>query len=45
MILDSGLAVVLDIHPDGEFKDKLSNDAMVEQFADFWRALAKHYSG
>ena len=45
MILDSGLAVVLDIHPDGEFKDKLSSDAMVEQFADFWRALAKHYSG
>jgi endoglucanase len=45
MILDGGLAVVLDIHPDGEFKDKLSNDAMVEQFADFWRALAKRYSG
>jgi endoglucanase len=44
MILDQGLAVVLDIHPDGDFKQKLANDEMVEQFADFWRALAKHYS-
>jgi endoglucanase len=43
-ILDSGLAVVVDIHPDGDFKDKLANDAAVEQFTDFWRALAKHYS-
>jgi aryl-phospho-beta-D-glucosidase BglC (GH1 family) len=44
MILDQGLAVVLDIHPDGDFKQKLANDEMVEQFADFWRAFAKHYS-
>jgi len=45
MCLDAGLAVVIDIHPDGDFKEKLSSDAMVEQFADFWRALARHYSG
>lgn len=44
MILDAGLAVVVDIHPDEDFKEKLASDAMVEQFADFWRALAKHYS-
>jgi endoglucanase len=44
MILDKDLAVVIDIHPDGDFKEKLSSDASVEQFADFWRALAKHYS-
>jgi len=44
MILDQGLAVVIDIHPEGDFKERLSSDAMVEQLADFWRALAKHYS-
>jgi aryl-phospho-beta-D-glucosidase BglC (GH1 family) len=27
------------------FKEKLANDGAVEQFADFWRALARHYSG
>jgi aryl-phospho-beta-D-glucosidase BglC (GH1 family) len=46
MILDHGLAVVIDIHPESEFKHRLaSDDDFVEQFADFWRALAKHYSG
>ena len=45
MILDQGLAVIIDIHPDSEFKEKLANDnEFVEQFADFWRALARHYS-
>jgi endoglucanase len=45
MILDQGLAVIIDIHPDGDFKAKLAaDDAFVEQFEDFWRALAKHYS-
>src|SRR5437899_12066179 len=45
MILDQGLAVIIDIHPDSAFKEKLSNDnEFVEQFADFWRALARHYS-
>jgi len=45
LCLDAGLAVVIDIHPDGDFKEKLSSDATVEQFGDFWRALARHYSG
>lgn len=45
MILDHGLAVVLDIHPESDFKAKLAHDdAFVEQFSDYWRALAKHYS-
>ena len=44
MIQDRGLAVILDVHPDGDFKARLANDDFVEQFADFWRALARHYA-
>lgn len=45
MILDHGLAVVIDIHPESDFKSKLAqDDTFVEQFSDYWRALAKHYS-
>jgi endoglucanase len=45
MILDQGLAVVIDLHPDGEFKARLAkDDSFVQEFADFWRALARHYS-
>src|SRR6266566_7297645 len=45
MILDRGLAVIIDIHPDSDFKQKLvSDNEFVEEFADFWRALAQHYS-
>jgi aryl-phospho-beta-D-glucosidase BglC (GH1 family) len=45
MILDQGLAVIVDIHPDSDFKEKLSSDnEFVEQFEDFWRQLARHYS-
>jgi endoglucanase len=45
MILDQGLAVVIDVHPDSDIKARLSKeDEVVEQFADFWRALAAHYS-
>jgi endoglucanase len=45
MILDEGLAVILDVHPTTEFKSDLAKkDDLVEQFADFWRALARHYS-
>jgi aryl-phospho-beta-D-glucosidase BglC (GH1 family) len=45
MILDHGLAVIIDIHPESDFKQKLaSDDSFVEQFADYWRALARHYS-
>jgi endoglucanase len=45
MILDHGLGVVIDIHPDGDFKAKLAtDDDFIEQVADFWRSLARHYS-
>jgi endoglucanase len=44
-ILNKDLAVVIDIHPESDFKAKLANeDDFVEQFCDFWRALARHYS-
>jgi endoglucanase len=45
MILDQGLAVEIDVHPDSDFKQKLAtDDDFVEQFTDFWRGLAQHYS-
>lgn len=45
MILDHGLAVVIDMHPESDFKEKLTkSDDAVQQFADFWRALAQHYA-
>ena len=45
MMLDQDLAVTIDIHPDSDFKAKLAkDDAFAEQFTDFWRALAAHYS-
>ena len=45
MILDQGLAAIIDIHPESDFKAKLvADDAFVEQFEDYWRALARHYA-
>lgn len=44
MALDHDLAVVLDIHPDSDFKASLKDDTSVQQFTDFWHALAAHYS-
>lgn len=45
MILGQGLTVIIDVHPDSDFKTKLSTDSeFVEQFADYWRALAQHYA-
>jgi len=45
MILDHGLVVVIDMHPESDFKQRLmKDDTLVEQFADFWRAVAQHYS-
>jgi len=45
MILDRGLAVIIDMHPESEFKARLvQHDDFVEQFSDFWRAIARHYS-
>jgi len=44
MILDAGLAVELDMHPDSDFKARLKEDDFVERFADFWRTVARHYA-
>ncbi len=45
MILDQGLVVVIDLHPESEFKTRLAkDDSFVQEFADFWRALSRHYS-
>jgi hypothetical protein len=45
MILAHGLAVIIDMHPESDFKARLvAHDDFVEQFSDFWRALARHYS-
>jgi endoglucanase len=45
MILGQGLAVIIDIHPETDFKQKLVvDDAFAEQFEDFWRQFAHHYS-
>jgi endoglucanase len=45
MILDRQLAVVIDLHPDSDFKARLAkDDSFVQEFSDFWRALARHYS-
>jgi len=44
MILDAGLAVELDMHPDSDFKERLKQNDFVERFADFWRTVAKRYS-
>ena len=45
MIMDQGLAVVIDLHPDSEFKARLAKeDSFVQEFSDFWRVLARHYS-
>jgi endoglucanase len=43
-ILDTGLAVELDMHPDSDFKVRLREDDFVERFADFWRTVGEHYS-
>ena len=37
MILDAGLAVEIDMHPESDFKTRLAKeDDFVERFADFW---------
>ena len=44
MILEAGLAVELDLHPNSDFKEHLNQNDFVERFADFWRTLAKRYA-
>src|SRR5271156_6308520 len=45
MILDRQMAVVIDLHPDSDFKARLAkDDSFVQEFSDFWHTLAQHYS-
>jgi endoglucanase len=45
MILDAGLAVEIDMHPDSDFKARLAKeDDFVERFSDFWQMVAQHYA-
>jgi endoglucanase len=45
MILDQEMAVVIDLHSESDFKTRLAkDDSFVQEFADFWRTLARHYS-
>lgn len=44
-VLAHGLAVELDIHAGGDFKHSLAvDDRFVQDFADFWTGLARHYA-
>src|SRR5712692_2438602 len=44
-ILDAGLAVEIDMHPESDFKERLAKeDDAVARFADFWSTVAQHYS-
>jgi len=43
--LSQDLAVILDIHPSGEYKRQLaSSDSAVEKFAALWGKIAGHYA-
>jgi endoglucanase len=43
LILGAGLAAIVDLHPEDDFKRRLeSSDADTAAFATFWRALAGH---
>jgi endoglucanase len=45
MIVDAGLAVEIDMHPDSDFKARLAKeDDFVQRFADFWSRVAQHYA-
>src|ERR1700680_2919551 len=45
MILDAGLAIEIDMHPDSDFKERLAKeDEFVERFADLWSTVAQHYA-
>ena len=45
MILATGLAVIIDIHPSDDFKLRMARDERsIEAFGKFWRAFATHLS-
>ena len=45
MILDAGLAVQIDMHPESDFKERLAKENdFVERYADFWSTVAQHFA-
>ena len=43
--LSQGLAVIIDIHPNGDYKKQLaSSDSAVERFGALWGRVAGHYA-
>lgn len=45
MILEQDLAVIVDPHPEDDFKHRLNaSDELLAAFAAFWQALARHLS-
>ena len=45
MMLAAGLAVIVDFHPEDDYKHAVEkDDAAVDNFVSMWRALAKHLS-
>src|SRR5260370_21889802 len=45
MILDAGLAVEIDMHPDSDFNTRLAKeDEFVERFVVFWSTVAQRYA-
>jgi endoglucanase len=44
-MLAQGLAVIVDVHPSGAYKQRLRGDpTAAPEFASLWSALAKHYA-
>ncbi len=45
-MLADGLAVIIDVHPSDDYKQKMrTDDQAVERFTMIWRKLAAHYAG
>jgi hypothetical protein len=46
MLIEQDLAVIVDVHPRRDFKKALErDDRQADRFAEFWRDLARHFSG
>jgi endoglucanase len=46
MLIEQDLAVIVDVHPQRDFKKALErDDRQADRFAEFWRDLARHFSG
>jgi len=43
-MLTHGLAVIIDVHPEDSYKQRLSSDEGVDRLTMIWRRLAAHYA-